>query len=109
MLDHIINLLNIFTDVLIILVMVLLGQESLYLKLVLELYVKIFCLFSKFHSDIDAFARLKSCVKLVIVISIDSFDEIVLVTINLLLNFHRSANWSLRSFTVPVFVNEISH
>ena len=64
MLDHIINLLNVFTDVLIVFMMVLLGQESFNLQLVLKLDVQILCLFSKLRSNVDALARIESCIKL---------------------------------------------
>ena len=41
-----------------------------------------------------------------VVICIDCFDEIVLMRINPSLDFLRSANRSLWSFTIPVLVNQ---
>ena len=56
LLYHIVDLLNVLADVLVVIVVVLLRQESFYLKLVFKLYVQVFSLFSEFHCDIDSFA-----------------------------------------------------
>lgn len=56
LLYHIVDLLNVLADVLVVIVVVLLRQESFYLKLVFKLYVQVFRFFSEFHCDIDSFA-----------------------------------------------------
>lgn len=108
-LDHIINLLNIFPDILIVIVMMFLFQKCFDLQLILQLNVQIFSLLSEFNSYIDSFAFLESLIKLMVIICIDGFDQVVLVTLDLLFNLLGSADWSFRSFTIPVFIYKLRY
>ena len=87
--------------------MLLLVQEIFNLQLILKFYVKVFSLLSKLHGDINTLALFKGLVELVVVIGIDGFDEIVLMTLDLFLDYEGSANRSFRGFTIPVFIDKL--
>jgi hypothetical protein len=44
-----------------------------------------------------------------ILICIDSFDQFVFMSLDLLFDFLRSTNWSLRGLTVPIFIDNFGN